>query len=542
VPGIVIVGAQWGDEGKGKLTDLLAERADVIVRFQGGNNAGHTIVRDGQEFKFHLIPSGILYPDKACVIGNGVVIDPGVLIGELEGLRRQGIDIGGLRISANAHLIMPYHVLLDTAGEARLGKLEIGTTKRGIGPCYADKAARLGIRVQDLLDAKILRKKIMAAMEPKKQMLRPFAKDPRLDLHAMTEEYLRYGHRLEPFIADTAHLCWEALDSGRTVIFEGAQGTLLDLDHGTYPFVTSSNPIAGAACVGAGVGPADIDEVWGVAKAYATRVGAGPFPTELDDDLGAYIRERGGERGTTTGRDRRCGWIDLVALRYAARINRLSALAVTKLDVLAGIDPLRVAVRYRSSEGARLDELPYHQSVLHGAQPEYEELPGFDTEISDRRSEADLPREARDYLDFVAENVGVPIRLVGVGPGREQVIWMGEAARRVAIGPSAAGIPRERPSGPVTLATGGGLHSRNHPSTSSRGGPDKWLSRRSFRPRSGMPRARSSSSRKSSSPAPAMRLPPNGAGCRGRPSRRSTASRDRTGLRPSSTSSRGAAS
>jgi adenylosuccinate synthase len=321
--------------------------------------------------------------------------------------------------------------MLDTAGEARLGKLEIGTTKRGIGPCYADKAARLGIRVQDLLDAKILRKKIMAALEPKKQMLRPFAKEPRLDLHAMTEEYLRYGHRLEPFIADTTHLCWEALDSGRTVIFEGAQGTLLDLDHGTYPFVTSSNPIAGAACVGAGVGPADIDEVWGVAKAYATRVGAGPFPTELDDDLGAHIRERGNERGTTTGRERRCGWIDLVALRYAARLNRLSALAITKLDVLAGIDPLRVAVRYRSSEGARLDELPYHQSVLHGAGPEYEELPGFEAEIGNCRSEADLPREARDYLDFVAENVGVPIRLVGVGPGREQVIWMGEAERHL---------------------------------------------------------------------------------------------------------------
>src|SRR3954464_8309443 len=341
MPGIVIVGAQWGDEGKGKLTDLLAEQADAIVRFQGGNNAGHTIVRDGQEFKFHLIPSGILYPGKACVIGNGVVIDPGVLIGELEGLRRQRIDISGLRISSNAHLIMPYHVLLDTAGEAKLGELEIGTTKRGIGPCYADKAARLGIRVQDLLDAKILRKKIMAALEPKKQMLRPFAKDPRLDLHAMTEEYLRYGHRLEPFITDTAHLCWEALDNGRTVIFEGAQGTLLDLDHGTYPFVTSSNPIAGAACVGAGVGPADIDEVWGVAKAYTTRVGAGPFPTELDDELGAFIRERGGERGTTTGRDRRTGWIDLVALRYAARLNTLSALAITKLHVLAGIDPPR---------------------------------------------------------------------------------------------------------------------------------------------------------------------------------------------------------
>jgi len=431
MPGIVIVGAQWGDEGKGKLTDLLAEQADVVVRFQGGNNAGHTIVRDGQEFKFHLIPSGILYPGKACVIGNGVVIDPGVLIGELEDLRRQRLDVSGLRISANAHLIMPYHVLLDTAGEAKLGKLEIGTTKRGIGPCYADKAARLGIRVQDLLDAKILRKKIMAALEPKKQMLRPFAKDPRLDLHAMTEEYLRYGHRLEPFITDTAHLCWEALDAGRTVIFEGAQGTLLDLDHGTYPFVTSSNPIAGAACVGAGVGPADIDEVWGVAKAYATRVGAGPFPTELDDDLGAFIRERGGERGTTTGRDRRVGWIDLVGLRYAARLNRLSALAVTKLDVLAGIDPLRVAVRYRLSEGARLDELPYHQSVLHAAEPEYEDLPGFDPDIGECRSESELPPEARDYLEFIAENVGVPIRLVGVGPGRDQVIWMGEAERHL---------------------------------------------------------------------------------------------------------------
>ncbi len=391
MPGIVIVGAQWGDEGKGKLTDLLAEQADVVARFQGGNNAGHTIVRDGDEFKFHLIPSGILYPGKTCVIGNGVVIDPAVLIEELEGLRRRGIDSGGLRISANAHLIMPYHVMLDTAGEARLGKLEIGTTKRGIGPCYADKASRLGIRVQDLLDAKILRKKIMAALEPKQQMLRPFAKHPRLDLHAMTEEYLRYGHRIEPFIADTAHILWESLDAGRTVIFEGAQGTLLDLDHGTYPFVTSSNPVAGAACVGAGVGPADIDEVWGVAKAYATRVGAGPFPTELDDELGAYIRERGGERGTTTGRERRCGWLDLVALRYAVRLNRLSALALTKLDVLAGIDPLKVAVRYRSSEGALLDELPYHQSVLHSAEAQYEELPGFEAEIGDCRRLADLP-------------------------------------------------------------------------------------------------------------------------------------------------------
>jgi adenylosuccinate synthase len=431
MPGTAIVGAQWGDEGKGKVTDLLAERADVVVRFQGGNNAGHTIVRDGEEFKLHLIPSGILYPDKLCVVGNGVVIDPKVMIGELDGLRRRGVSDANLKISANAHLIMPYHVMLDTAGEAKLGKLEIGTTKRGIGPCYADKAARLGIRVQDLLDAKILRKKIAAALEPKKQMLRPFARDPQLDLHAMTEEYLRYGHRLEPHIADTAKLCWDALDDGKRVIFEGAQATMLDLDHGTYPFVTSSNPVAGAACVGAGVGPSDIDEVWGVAKAYATRVGAGPFPTELDDELGARIRQRGGEVGTTTGRERRVGWLDLVALRYAVRLNAMSALTITKLDVLAGIDPLRVAVRYRSSEGAVLDDFPWHQSILHTAQAEYEELPGFDADIGACRTEAELPPAARDFLRFISEGAGVPIQLVGVGPGREQVIWTGEGEARL---------------------------------------------------------------------------------------------------------------
>jgi adenylosuccinate synthase len=426
MPGLVIVGAQWGDEGKGKVTDLLAERAEMIIRFQGGNNAGHTIIRDGETFKFHLVPSGILYPDKICAIGNGVVLDPRVLWQELDELRRRRIDVSSLRISANAHLIMPYHVLLDTAGEAKLGKLSIGTTRRGIGPCYADKASRLGIRVQDLLDEKILRKKIMAALEPKRSALRPYEKDPALDLHAMTEEYSSYGHRLEPYIADTAHLCWTELDAGRTVIFEGAQGTLLDLDHGTYPFVTSSNPVAGAACVGAGIGPSDIDEVWGVAKAYATRVGAGPFPTELEDETGRLMLERGHEFGTTTGRERRCGWLDLVALRYAVRLNTMTALAVTKLDVLAGIDPLRVAVRYRSSEGAALEEFPYHQSILHGAQAEYKELPGFSGELGECRDETDLPPQARDYLAYVSEFVGVPIRLVGVGPDREQVVWMGE--------------------------------------------------------------------------------------------------------------------
>jgi adenylosuccinate synthase len=428
MPGIVIVGTQWGDEGKGKVTDLLAERAEMVVRFQGGNNAGHTIVRDGEEFKLHLIPSGILYPGKTCVIGNGVVIDPGVLIGELDGLRHRGVDTSALRISANAHVIMPYHVMLDTAGEAKLGKLQIGTTKRGIGPCYEDKAARLGIRVQDLLDGKILRKKILAALEPKRQMLRPFERDPELDLHTIAEDYLRYGHRLEPHVADTARMCWEALDADRTVIFEGAQAAMLDLDHGTYPFVTSSNPIAGAACVGAGVAPTDIDEVWGVCKAYATRVGAGPFPSELDDDVGRRLVERGGEFGTTTGRERRTGWLDLVALRYAARLNGLSSLAITKLDVLAGIDPIKVAVRYRSGEGALLEEFPYHQSILHSATPEYQELPGFEADIGECRNEADLPGEARDFLELISGHARVPINLVGVGPGRDQVIWMGESA------------------------------------------------------------------------------------------------------------------
>ncbi|UJA18931.1 adenylosuccinate synthase [Thermoleophilia bacterium SCSIO 60948] len=421
MPATVIVGTQWGDEGKGKITDLLATDADLIFRFQGGNNAGHTIIRDGEVFKLHLIPSGILYPDKLCAIGNGVVIDPNVLTGEIDGLRRRGINMSNLRISANAHLIMPYHVMLDTAGEAKLGKREIGTTKRGIGPCYADKASRVGIRVQDLLDPKILRKKILAALEGKQQALRPYARDPRLDLQTMTEEYLRFGHRLEPYIADTAKLCWDTLDRNGRILFEGAQAAMLDLDHGTYPFVTSSNPVAGSACIGAGVGPTDIDSVWGIAKAYATRVGAGPFPSELDDELGARIREVGGERGTTTGRDRRVGWMDLVALRYAVRLNAISSLVITKLDVLQGIHPLRVATRYRHAEGAIFDEFPYHQTIINSVSASYEELPGFDEDIGEVRTIEELPENARAYLDFIADFVGVPIRLVGVGPGREQI-------------------------------------------------------------------------------------------------------------------------
>jgi adenylosuccinate synthase len=421
--GLVIVGAQWGDEGKGKVVDLLAEQAELVIRFQGGNNAGHTIVRDGETFKFHLIPSGILYPGKLCAIGNGVVVDPKVLTEEIAELSRRRIDLSGLRISANAHLIMPYHKLLDHAGEAQLGKLQIGTTRRGIGPCYADKAARLGIRMQDLLDEKILRKKIYTALAPKQLMLRPFAKDPELDLHTMTEEYRILGHRLEPYIADTPPIAWRVLDRDGLVLFEGAQGAMLDIDHGTYPFVTSSNTVAGAACSGAGVGPRSIDEVWGIAKAYATRVGAGPFPTELDDALGERIREAGGEFGTTTGRPRRTGWIDLVALRYAARINGLTGLVITKLDVLSGFDKLLVGTSYRGEDDAEFETFPYHQSVLHRARASYTELPGWREDISEARSFSDLPVNAQDYLRFVADRLGAPVVLVGVGPGRDQVLW-----------------------------------------------------------------------------------------------------------------------
>jgi len=431
MPGIVVLGAQWGDEGKGKVVDLLAERADAVVRFQGGNNAGHTIIRDGEKFALHLIPSGILYPGKRCVIGNGVVIDPKVLTGEIDGLRARGVDMSGLRVSANAHVIMPYHLLLDQAGETKLGKLQIGTTRRGIGPCYADKAARLGIRMQDLLDEKILKKKIVAAMDPKRLSLRPYAKDPSLDLQTMAEEYLTYGHRLEQHIADASKLAWEVLDGGGTILFEGAQATMLDIDHGTYPFVTSSNPVAGSACIGAGVGPKDIDEIWGITKAYATRVGAGPFPSELHDETGEELRRKGGEFGTTTGRPRRTGWLDLVALRYAARINTMTALVITKLDVLTGFDRLPLCTKYRGREEAEFEDFPYHQSVLHHATALYDaEMPGWSEDIGECRTRSDLPQAARDYLDFIADFVGVPVTLVGVGPAREQIVWMQDAVQQ----------------------------------------------------------------------------------------------------------------
>jgi adenylosuccinate synthase len=438
MPGLVVVGAQWGDEGKGKITDLIAEKADVVIRYQGGNNAGHTIVRGDDVYKFHLIPSGILYPGKLCLIGNGVVVDPKVMTEEIVGLHARNIDTSGLKISANAHVIMPYHLMLDHAGESKLGKLQIGTTRRGIGPCYADKSARLGIRIQDLLDEKILRQKIYAALEPKRQTLRPFAKDPALDLHAMTEEYSALGHQLERYITDTTRIVWDALDRRRLVVFEGAQGALLDIDHGTYPFVTSSNTVAGAACAGAGVGPKEIDEVWGIAKAYATRVGSGPFPSELDDEVGERIREAGGEYGTTTGRPRRCGWLDLVALKYAIRINGITGLVLTKLDALTGLDEIGLSVRYSGPEGATFEEFPYHQSMVHKARAEFEMMPGWDEDISGARTLEELPVAARNYVERVADFLGVPIILTGVGPARDQIIWTDAAPDRFAPEPERA--------------------------------------------------------------------------------------------------------
>jgi adenylosuccinate synthase len=422
MPATVVIGAQWGDEGKGKITDLLAERATTIVRYQGGNNAGHTIVAGDEVYKLHLVPSGILYPGTVCVIGNGTVVDPGALCDEIDGLERRGVSLEMLRISGNAHLIMPYHVMLDGASEMRLGKFSIGTTRRGIGPCYEDKAARVGIRVQDLLDPKILVRKLEVALEHKNEILEKLYGMPRLEPEAVAADLLDHAERLRPFIADTALLIDEALRAGRRVLFEGAQGTMLDIDHGTYPFVTSSNPIAGAACTGTGIGPTRIDSVLGVSKAYVTRVGEGPFPSELTDADGQRMLERGNEFGTTTGRQRRCGWLDLVALRYAVRLSGMTQLALTKLDVLSGFESVKLCVAYRDREGQELVHFPYHQTVFHGCRPIYESMPGWEEDLSECRAIGELPPRAREYVDAIAEAVEVPITLIGTGQGRHQVI------------------------------------------------------------------------------------------------------------------------
>ena len=422
MPATVVVGTQWGDEGKGKLTDLLAKEMQMVVRYQGGHNAGHTLVVDGERFALQLIPSGVLYDHITPIIGNGVVVDPRVLIHEIDDLERRGVSCERLRVSGNAHLVMPYHQELDRVTERHLGKNKLGTTKSGIGPAYADKAARIGLRVQDLLDPKIFRQKLDVVLKEKNAILAKVYNRLPMSADTIAGLYLNdYAPRVEPLIADCVGLVHEALEAGQHVLLEGAQATFLDLDHGTYPFVTSSNPVAGGACTGAGIGPRDISRVIGIAKAYVTRVGAGPFPTELTDELGDLIIERGHEYGTVTGRRRRVGWFDAVMMRQAVRLSSLSEIALTKLDVLDTLETVKVCVAYEA-DGQIYRHLPYHQSVLHRVTPIYEELPGWRADLSGATELRDLPAAARDYVSFLAEQAGVPIRLVGVGPGREQFV------------------------------------------------------------------------------------------------------------------------
>jgi adenylosuccinate synthase len=419
MPGIAVVGTQWGDEGKGKVIDLLSDEMHVVVRFQGGNNAGHTIMCYGKTLKLHLVPSGILYPHIVPVIGNGVVINPAVLIEEMDELSSMDIDVDRLRISYNAHVILPFHENQDDSRGAR----SLGTTRRGIGPTYADKSARTGIRMQDMLDPAAFRARVREAVQEKNRLFKCYYDAGPLDGEEISARYEDYAERLRSCLVDTSVLVKRALRDGHNVLFEGAQGLMLDLDHGTYPFVTSSNTVAGAVCTGAGVGPKDIDEIIGVTKAYVTRVGAGPFPTEQDNDTGKAMQEVGKEFGTTTGRKRRCGWFDLVILGYAVRLNTLTALAVTKLDVLSQFDSLKVCVAYRLGDRT-IEEFPQVCEDFASCEPVYEELPGWKKDIAEARKLEDLPTEARDYLDFISQRAGVPIKLISVGPERHQTILL----------------------------------------------------------------------------------------------------------------------
>ena len=421
MPALVLLGAQWGDEGKGKATDLLGGSVDYVVRYQGGNNAGHTVVVGDQKYALHLLPSGILSPGCTPVIGNGVVVDPAVLLSELSGLNERGVDTSKLLISGNAHLITPYNVTLDKVTERFLGKRKIGTTGRGIGPTYADKINRVGIRVQDLYDESILEQKVEAALERKNQLLAKVFNRRAIEAGKVVEDMLQYAEQIKPFVADTTLILNDAIDEGKVVLFEGGQGTLLDVDHGTYPFVTSSNPTAGGACTGAGVGPTKISRVIGILKAYTTRVGAGPFPTELHDADGEALRRIGGERGVTTGRDRRCGWFDAPIARYATRVNGLTDFFLTKLDVLTGWEQIPVCVAYEI-DGKRVEEIPYNQTDFHHAKPIYENLPGWSEDITKAQTFDDLPKNAKAYVKALEEMSGAPISAIGVGPGRTETI------------------------------------------------------------------------------------------------------------------------
>jgi adenylosuccinate synthase len=421
MPGWIIVGTQWGDEGKGKATDLLADDVSYVVRYQGGNNAGHTIIVGDRTLKLHLVPSGVMYPHVTPVIGDGVVLDPGVLLEELDTLVAQGLDVSKLKISGNAHLIMPYHRELDAVTERYLGRQKLGTTKRGIGPTYADKAARVGLRVQDLYDMKIFRQKLDVVLKEKNAVLSRVYNRLPMKAADIETEYAVYAERLRPYIADTMALLHDALERDETVLLEGAQGTLLDLDHGTYPFVTSSNPVAGGALTGSGLGPKHVQRVIGITKAYVTRVGSGPFPTELHDEVGERMTDVGKEYGTTTGRRRRVGWFDAVLARYAERVNGLTEHFLTKLDVLSEFDELKVCRAYRY-QGEEYEHFPPHQSIFHHAEPVYETLPGWRTDLTGITDYAKLPKEAQAYVDRLEELGGVPITYVSVGPARSQTL------------------------------------------------------------------------------------------------------------------------
>src|SRR6266545_3893136 len=421
MPAIVLAGAQWGDEGKGKATDLLGDSVDYVVRYQGGNNAGHTVVIGNVTYALHLLPSGVLSPRVVPVIGNGVVIDPAVLLQEIEDLRARGISCERLLISANAHLIMPHHKALDKVSERYLGKARIGTTGRGIGPAYGDKVARMGIRVQDLLDPGILRQKLETALREKNQVLTKVYNRRPIDVDRVVDEYVGYADRLRPYVADTPLVLNAALDRGQIVLLEGGQGNLLDMDHGTYPFVTSSSPTAGGACAGSGIAPTRITRVIGILKAYTTRVGSGPFPTELLDEQGEWLRKAGGEYGTTTGRDRRCGWFDAVIARYATRINGITDFFLTKLDVLSGLERVPVCVAYEI-DGVRHDEMPMTQTDFHHAKPVLEYFDGWQEDITTAKSFDDLPPNAQAYVGALEELSGARISAIGVGPGRDQTL------------------------------------------------------------------------------------------------------------------------
>ena len=424
MPAIVLIGAQWGDEGKGKATDLLGDRIDYCARFNGGNNAGHTIVVGGEKYAVHLLPSGILTPTVTPVIGNGVVIDLNVLFEEIDLLGQRGIDTSRLVVSANAHIIASYHRTIDKVTERFLGKAKIGTTGRGIGPAYADKMSRVGVRVQDLFDEKILRQKVEGALDQKNQLLLKIYNRRAISTDAVVTELLEYADRLKPLVQDTGKLLNDALDGGKTVLLEAGQATLLDVDHGTYPFVTSSNATAGGACTGSGIGPTRIDRVMAVIKAYTTRVGSGPFPTELENADGEKLRAIGAEFGVTTGRPRRCGWYDAVIARYATRVNGVTDFVLTKLDVLSEFDKIPVCVGYKLPDGRVIDDMPMTQTDFHHATPVYEELPGWREDISHVREFDDLPKNAQRYVEALQEMSGAPFSVIGVGPARDQTLQL----------------------------------------------------------------------------------------------------------------------